>query len=137
MQKSIPVVDKYMTDVPHTIGAEQSIESAEKMMRLLNVRHLPVLSQGKLVGIVSDRDVKLYKGLVSESELSGALVEHVYQPDPYTVSPSSPLDEVASAMAERKLGSAVVVDNGKLVGIFTAVDAMTALAELLHTRLKA
>jgi acetoin utilization protein AcuB len=54
----------------------------------------------------------------------------------YTVSPSEKLDHVASTMAEHKYGSALVVDNQKLVGIFTTVDAMRSLSELLHTRLK-
>lgn len=53
----------------------------------------------------------------------------------YVVSPSAPLDEVAAEMARKKYGSAVVMQNEHVVGIFTAVDALTALAELLHTRL--
>jgi acetoin utilization protein AcuB len=135
--KSIPTVSKYMTVVPHTIGADQSVLKAEQMMRDLNVRHLPVLWEGKLVGIVSDRDVKLYKGLVDKNELETSKVEHIYQVEAYTISPDSPLDEVVANMAEKKLGSALVVDNKKLVGIFTAVDALSAFAELLHSRLKA
>ena len=54
----------------------------------------------------------------------------------FTVKPSAQLDEVCDIMAERKLGSAIVMDNEKLVGIFTWVDALKAMSELLHTRLK-
>ena len=56
-------------------------------------------------------------------------------PDPYIVSPEAELDEVVSTMAAKKYGSAVVSDNGKVVGIFTTVDACSAFAELLTTRL--
>ena len=50
--------------------------------------------------------------------------------------PDAPVDEVVREMAGHKYGSAVVVDNGHVVGVFTAIDAMTAFAELLETRLR-
>jgi acetoin utilization protein AcuB len=53
----------------------------------------------------------------------------------YTVSPEAPLDEVVNEMAAKKYGSAIVVQNNKVVGIFTTVDVCTAFAELLHGRL--
>jgi CBS domain-containing protein len=52
--------------------------------------------------------------------------------DPYTTTPSAPLEEVARDMADRKYGSAVVVDHGKVVGLFTTVDALRALVVLLR-----
>jgi CBS domain-containing protein len=63
-------------------------------------------------------------------------VEEAYTPDPYFTSPTTPLNEVVAHMAEKKFGCALVVDNGKLVGIFTETDAYKALSELLETRLK-
>jgi acetoin utilization protein AcuB len=54
----------------------------------------------------------------------------------YAVSPNTPLDEVATTKAEQKYGSALVVQNEHIVGIFTTVDACRALAELLGTRLR-
>lgn len=55
--------------------------------------------------------------------------------EPYVVAPDTALDDVVRAMASRKFGSAVVADHGKVVGIFTTVDACAAFAELLQTRL--
>lgn len=136
MTKSVPQVSKYMTYIPQTIGTDQSLETAEKMMRSLRIRHLPVLSSGKLAGVVSERDLTLYRALVADEEAKNATLEDVYQQEVYTVAPGAHLDEVVGTMAEKKLGSAVVVDNNKVVGIFTAVDAMSAFAEMLHTRLK-
>ena len=57
--KSVPTIDKYMTAVPHTIGAEQTLAKAEKMMNDYKIRHLPVLKGGQLVGILSEGDVRL------------------------------------------------------------------------------
>ena len=54
-------------------------------------------------------------------------------PDPFTVSPQAPLDGVVSEMAEHKYGCAIIVqENGKIVGIFTAVDGLRALSEILQ-----
>ena len=62
-------------------------------------------------------------------------VEEAMTEQPYTVEPETPLDQVARTMAEKKFGSAVVLQNHKVVGIFTTVDACQALSELLQTRL--
>jgi acetoin utilization protein AcuB len=62
-------------------------------------------------------------------------VEEAMTEQPYTVDPETPLDQVVRTMAEKKLGSAVVLQNQKVVGIFTTVDACQALSELLQTRL--
>lgn len=133
--KAIPHVAKFMTAFPHTIGAEQNLIKAERMMSEYKIRHLPVLQGGKLVGILSDRDVKLVETFkdVNPEEVS---VEEAYTPDPFIVSPESLLSDVCAEMASRKYGCALVVDNHKLVGIFTWVDALVAMNELLNTRLK-
>ncbi len=133
--KAIPNVSKYMTTLPHTIGAEQNLSKAEKMMTEYRVRHLPVLRGGKLVGILSDRDVRLVESFrdVDPEKVS---VEEAFTPDPYIISPTSSLADVCSEMAAHKYGCALVCDNHKLVGIFTWVDALTAFNELLSTRLK-
>ncbi|MBS1984209.1 MAG: CBS domain-containing protein [Bdellovibrionales bacterium] len=134
MTKSIPSIQKYMTTLPHSIGAEQKVDAAEKMMQEHRIRHLPVLKSGRLVGLLSDRDVKFVRGFAS-AHIETSTVADIAREDVYTVSPSTPLSEVVEAMISKKLGSAVVMDNGKLVGIFTDIDAMKALDHLLHTRL--
>ncbi|MDG0816330.1 CBS domain-containing protein [Bdellovibrio svalbardensis] len=133
--KSVPTIEKYMTTAPHTIGSEQSLAKAEKMMADLRIRHLPVLNAGKLVGILSDRDVKLVESFkdVNPEEVK---ISEAFTPDVYMVSPKAPLGEVCAEMALHKYGSVLVVDNHKLVGIFTWVDALEAFNELLDTRLK-
>ena len=132
--KPIPAVRKYMTTTPHTIGAEQAMSQAHKMMRASRIRHLPVLHAGKLVGVVSDGDLHLIETL-KDVDPEQVTVEDAMTQAPYAVGPDTPLDDVVKTMAEHKYGSAVVVDNDKVVGIFTTVDACRAFAELLHGRL--
>ncbi len=135
MSKPIPPIFKYMSTSPHTLGKEQTVSKAMQMMKEHGFRHLPVLDAGKLIGIVSDRDLKLYQSLRG-ADPENDPIEQVLDRDVFTVRADSPLDNVASEMAEKKFGSAVVLDHDKVVGIFTTVDALRALAELLHTRMK-
>ena len=136
MTKAIPTVAKYMTLLPHTIGPQLSLSLARKRFDEHKIRHLPVLSGGKIVGLLSERDMNLlatFKGVDMEaSKVSDAMVS-----DPYVVTPDAPLTTVVAEMAERKLGSAIVVEtNGTLVGIFTYIDALRTLAEVFDHRLK-
>lgn len=134
MSKPIPSIQKYMTTTPHTIGSDQSIARAAAVMSEHHIRHLPVLRGGRLLGVLSDRDVKLIEGF-RDVDATKTAVEEAMTELPYTVAPDAPLDEVASTMAEKKLGSAVIMQNHKVVGIFTTVDACQALSDLLQTRL--
>jgi acetoin utilization protein AcuB len=134
MSKPIPVVQKYMTTSPHSIGQEQTLRAAHRVMSDGAIRHLPVLHGGRLVGMLTDRDLHLIETL-KDVDPEKVLVEEAMSTAVYSVSPDTPLDEVSAEMAAKKYGSAVVMQNGKVVGIFTTVDACNALTELLRTRL--
>ncbi len=133
--KAIPTIQKYMTAVPHTIGSEQTLKKAHEVMREFRIRHLPVLKGGKLVGVLTDRDLALVESL-KDVNPEQVPVEDACTPEPYIVSPEAHLDEVCHEMARHKYGCVLVVDNHKLVGLFTWVDALNAFSELLETRLK-
>jgi acetoin utilization protein AcuB len=134
MTKTIPHIKKYMTTDVQTIGDEQPMSVAHRLMREQHIRHLPVLHQGKLVGIVTDRDLRLVETL-RDVEPTQIAVSEAMTTEPYVVGPETELNEVVSMMAAKKYGCAVVSDNHKVVGIFTTVDACSAFAELLSTRL--
>jgi acetoin utilization protein AcuB len=125
-----PTIRQYMTHNPHTIGREQTLEVAHRVMREHRVRHLPVLEGGKLVGLVSQRDLHLIETL-RDVDPAETTVEEAMTMDVYVTAPNTPLAEAARVMAENKYGSAVVVDRAKIVGVFTTVDALLALAQLL------
>ena len=107
---------------------------AHRIMRDNHIRHLPVLRDGTVAGMVSDRDLHLIETLKDVDPREVQVSEAMSQ-DPYVVPPDAPLDEVVRTMAEKKYGSAIVVQSQKVVGIFTTVDVCRAFAELLHTRL--
>lgn len=126
------LIKDVMTPQPHSIGRDQSANIAKEMMAKYNIRHLPVQFGGKLIGIISDRDVQFALAWSGETDRE-LKIEDVFMPDPYIVSPDTDLREVALTMASQRYGSALVVENDKLVGIFTTVDACRALAEQLDT----
>jgi acetoin utilization protein AcuB len=121
-----------MTPFPHSIEVEAPLAEAHAFLRERRIRHLPVTRNGVLVGILTDRDIKLALGPDLGSPPERELrVADVFQPETYVVDAGQPLEEVASAMAERHIGSALVTRAGKLVGIFTTTDACRALARVL------
>ncbi len=135
MGKGIPPVQKYMTSSPHTIGVQQTVSQASELMQKHGIRHLPVLDGGRLTGVISERDVAVITGF-KDVDPTKVRVEQAMSGTPYTVGPDTPVSEVAAMMAEKKYGSALVMHNQKVVGVFTAVDACRVLAEVFETRLK-
>jgi acetoin utilization protein AcuB len=134
MSKPIPKIQAYMTTSPHSIGRDQPLLRAHAFMREHQIRHLPVLDGGALVGLLSDRDLHLIETL-KDVDPERVTVDEAMSTAVYAVSPDASLDEVAETMAEHKYGCAVVLQNQHVVGIFTTVDVCRALAELLKTRL--
>lgn len=122
-----------MTVSPIVIAIGDTLAEAHRLMRERGVRHLPVLDAGRLVGIVSQRDLYLAESLPGVDPGTDT-VREAMSGDPYTVPPDAPLEEVAATMAARKLGSAIVVDRGAVIGVFTTVDALRALAGLTGRR---
>jgi len=126
----MPAVARYMTRQPWTIPSRSSLLDARALMRDHGIRHLPVVDDGQLVGIVSDRDLHAYQ---SPGDLCSARVRDAMSEPAFSVTASTSIDDVARTMSERKLGSVIVVTNDGIVeGIFTMVDACRALAEILE-----
>lgn len=123
-------IGRFMTPNPHCIGRDQPLAVAHEKMRTLGFRHLPVLDGGKLVGIVSQRDLLFVETLrdVNPEEVT---VDDAMSSDVYVVPPERAIGEVAARMVERKYGCAVVVDGGHVVGIFTTNDALRVLVSIV------
>lgn len=121
-------VRELMSPSPHTIDAGQPIAEASKRMLLAQIRHLPVVDGKRLVGLLSDRDVRLVETL-DRGQL--VHVRDAMTPEPYVVDAGADLKGVVATMAARKIGSAVVTDRGEVVGIFTTTDALHLLVQHL------
>lgn len=123
-------VESFMTRNPRCIDASTPISEAYRLMGQLDVRHLPVLLDGRLAGVVSQTDLLRLEASLNISR-SNAPVSDAMTPDPYVVEPRAHAARVASEMSARKLGSAVVAEGNRVVGIFTTTDALQAFASLL------
>ena len=131
--KNTPHIKSVMTPFPHKIDSEATVVEAKTMMKSSDIRHLPVIAGGKLVGMLSERDVNF----VLDPDLGYSpdptiQVKDVCSPQVYVVDVNEPLDNVAVHMAKHKIGSALVEKNGNLVGIFTVADACRCLAAFLR-----
>ncbi len=129
MHKALTIADR-MTKTPHLIGSEQTLKVAHEMMKEHHIRHLPVLHGGKLIGVLSERDLHLVETF-RDVDPETVRVEEAMSQDVYAVTPKTPLKEVVHEMAARKLGSAVIVEGAKVMGVFTTVDALETLAGVL------
>lgn len=130
MTQTILVKD-FMTESPHSIGVSLSVGDAKNMLRAYDIRHLPVLESGALVGVLSDRDIQMIE-VIAGKGADEVSVEQAMSQVVYTVSPTTPLQVCALHMYRHKLGSAVVMEGPRVIGVFTTTDAMRALAEVLE-----
>lgn len=125
-----PSVSRYMTANPVTIERTASFAEAEKVMRAHRIRHLPVVDDGTLCGVVSRRDLAMFEAGGADPRV--AQVDAAMVPSPFIVTGDTSLEEVAEIMSEHKYGSVVVVGRDGIEGIFTSVDACKALASVLQ-----
>jgi acetoin utilization protein AcuB len=133
--KRIPAIKSVMTAFPYSVDIEAPVDEAIEFMRHHKIRHLPVTDEGKLAGVVSDRDIKLMLGPdFAYPDAREMKVREAMASDSYIVDLSTPLDTVLSHMAEHRLGSAVVTRKGRLAGVFTSTDACRAFAEHLRAQ---
>ena len=115
--------------MPQTIDLRSTLARAIQIMAERSVRHLPVVNDGSLVGLVSERDIAVCEALGKDPDL--VEVEAIMRRRVFTCGPQAHLHAVAEEMATHKYGSAVVVELErpvKVVGVFTTVDALRALA---------
>ena len=119
-------ISKWMTTSPWTLDESEHVERAVEIFRTEHIRHLPVLREGRLAGILSERDTFV---AAQFAETRGLAVGILMAPDPVIVGPDATLGFVAERLWRTREGVAVVVEGGRVLGVFTAVDALRALAD--------
>lgn len=127
----VETVGQRMTKNPVTIPADLNLSDATQRMFDHGIRHLPVIDDGHVVGVVSERDLALVKSIPGVEEERVRVVEAMTE-HPYMVAPNTPLLEVIDAMCERKIGTALVMDEGEIRGIFSVIDGLAALRDRLR-----
>lgn len=136
------LVRDWMTTDPVAIERTAPVAEAAKLMREGRFRRLPVLDQGVLVGIVSDRDLKgaapSQATTLSVFEIPPLLerltVERIMTSPVITVSPDDPIEVAALLMEEHKLTGLPVLDGDALVGVLSVGDLLVAFVDLLELR---
>lgn len=139
-------VAELMTTKVFTVEPHDLIDRVFFLIHYEKIRHLPVVEKGKLIGIVSDRD--LYKALGPKSNshaiepnkdnsqlhVISQKVAHIMHRGVHCVAPETMASEAASLMAEHRIGALPVVDKDKLVGILSATDILRVFAKLERAR---
>ncbi|MBI5904523.1 MAG: CBS domain-containing protein [Deltaproteobacteria bacterium] len=134
------IVARRMKRNPVFVDEADSMRRAMDLLKEHEIRHLPVLKDGdRLVGILSERDIKQASPSPATALeireiyylLDKVKVKQIMTRRPYTVSSSTPIEEAALIIREKKIGCLPVVDNGKLVGILTETDVVDAFIEAM------
>lgn len=131
MSKFKVPVEEFTTPNPITATTHSKVEELARVMKDHGIRHLPILDGSRLVGIVSERDLKVIAGLKALERVQLTAAD-IMSTDPVTVDAATPLDEVTFEMAEKKIGSVLVSDGDEFLGIFTLTDALNALIETVR-----
>ncbi len=127
-------VRDFMTPTPISVSPNTPVDEARALMQQHRIRHLPVLDHGRLVGIVSDRDIRLVLPSPATSLsvyeigylLTRLTVAEIMTRGPLTIAPERPITEAVRRMLANKVGTLPVVAGGQLVGIVTRTNLLQA-----------
>ena len=122
------LIRRWMTKNPIAIGPDETLAEARRKIDKGNFRRLPVVKDGKLIGIITDRDLRQHVGQLEHMRVDAVMARSVI-----TVAPDMLLDQAANLLVKHKVGGLPVLDGGKLVGIITAIDMLRAFGEVLGT----
>jgi len=122
-------------DIMHSpafaIAPDTTLQDAYRMMQEKSIRHLPVLDGERLVGVITDRDLRLATSTLAAIPFPpGGRVAEVMHREPLVADPCDPVEDAARIMRDRKIGCLPVLDDSKLVGIITSIDLLEALMQL-------
>lgn len=129
------VVEEIMSEQPYAIEANESVREAMHRLMSQDIRHLPVLDDGILVGMLSDRDIRSIASEALTAEVGDQLaqpVSEVMTSDPITVLPETEVGEAIDLMIEHKVGALPVVTEDRLVGIVSYVDVLRVAKSALE-----
>lgn len=112
------------------VRPDTPVRGAHALMRSTNQRDLVVMDGEKLAGVICQLDLYLIQSL-TDADPESAVVEEAMTTDPYIVSPDVSLEQVARTMWTERYGSAIVVQDDRVVGIFTLADSLRALSQVL------
>jgi acetoin utilization protein AcuB len=120
-------IANWMTRNPLFVTRHDTLAKAKLLMDAGHFRRLPVMDNGKLEAIITERDIRQHLGHLESTKVSAAMT-----PDPITITSRITAEDAARLMLEHKIGGLPVVENGKLVGIVSTSDLLRALLDVLQ-----
>jgi len=117
-------VARWMSPSPVAVAPGEKVAAVIMRMQQGNFRSAPVVENGRLVGLITDRDIRGQMGRVDTTEVRVAMSEN-----PPTVTPTTPVHEAARVLFEHKIDALPVVENGQLVGVITNSDMLRAFLD--------
>jgi acetoin utilization protein AcuB len=120
------LVGKRMMRHPVIAAPEESLAVAQERMKAGGFRRLPVVKDGSLTGIITDRDVREHAGRLKQTRIQAAMTA-----DPVTVSPETTLEKAAQLLLAHKIGGLPVLEGSEVVGIITTVDILKAFLDVI------
>ena len=127
-------ISEHLTPAPYAVGPKEPLVNAGRLMDKYGLRELPVRAEGRLVGLLSDRDLRVVSAL-TPAPPETLTVDAVMSRDPCTAALDTPLLEVVRAMADRSADVVVVLDAGRVAGVFTSLEAIRVLSGALERTL--
>lgn len=125
-------VEEFTTPDPITAQESTDLHELSDLMKNNNIRHVPIVRSGRVIGMVSDRDIRVVSSLTSNQKML-VQARDIMVRNPVTVDSQMSLDDVALKMSRKKIGSVIVNDeNDQFYGIFTSLDALNALIEIVR-----
>jgi acetoin utilization protein AcuB len=115
-----------MTKHPVTIGPDELLSAAKTKMEAGRFRRLPVVTDGTLVGIITERDLREHIGHFNQVKINGVMTDK-----PITIAPGATVEEAAQILLKRQIGGLPVVEKDKLIGIITTNDVMKAFLDVM------
>jgi acetoin utilization protein AcuB len=117
-----------MTRHPETIHPDDTLAKAKEMMDAGEFRRLPVVKEGEVVGMLTERNLRGHSGYLASTKVNVAMSAPVI-----SVGPDTTVQDATRLMLRHKIGGLPVVDRGKLVGIVTSIDMLRAFLEVVDT----
>jgi len=124
-------VGEFTSPSPASVNEDTPVSTVLEMMEAHGCRHVPVLFQNRVSGIISDRDI--YRHRVAQADGECLQARDIMTREVYRVRERTNIDQVVFAMSDRKISSAIVEDREtNFIGIFTSTDALNALVEVVR-----
>jgi acetoin utilization protein AcuB len=126
-KEKVMKVKSWMSGDVHTITPDLPISEAVRIMTSRSIRHLPVVDQGEMIGLVTESNIRQYLS----QPVDDVIIEDIMIVNPITIDINASIDSAAKLIHAYKIGCLPVLEKRKLAGIITTIDILAAFIELM------